>query len=112
LEALITTKLHNRFDCVCTLGTLNKFNISHAPRTGLSGTQFSTLNSAGINDPEGQEKYNKIEVKYGQLFTPATQHLTPADVKYKNLETKCSLGSINQNNIHENCRLGLTMRRR
>jgi hypothetical protein len=28
------------------------------PRTGLSGTQFSTLNSADINDPEGPEKYN------------------------------------------------------
>jgi hypothetical protein len=30
----------------------------------LSGTQFSTLNSAGINDPEGTEKYNNTEVKY------------------------------------------------
>jgi hypothetical protein len=29
----------------------------------LSGTQFSTLNSAGINDPEGTEKYNNTEVK-------------------------------------------------
>jgi hypothetical protein len=28
------------------------------PSTGLSFTQFSTLNSAGINDPEGPEKYN------------------------------------------------------
>jgi hypothetical protein len=27
----------------------------------LSGTQFSTLNSAGINDPEGPEKYNNTE---------------------------------------------------
>jgi hypothetical protein len=31
----------------------------------MSGTQFSTLNSAGINDPEGPEKYNNTEVKYG-----------------------------------------------
>jgi hypothetical protein len=34
----------------------------------LSGTQFSTFNSAGINDPEGPEKYNtevKINVKIG-----------------------------------------------
>jgi hypothetical protein len=36
--------------------------------TGLSGTQFSTLNSAGINDPEGPEKYNNTEVKYGATF--------------------------------------------
>jgi hypothetical protein len=26
------------------------------PSTDLSSTQFSTLNSAGINDPEGPEK--------------------------------------------------------
>jgi hypothetical protein len=31
----------------------------------LSGTQFSTLKCAGINDPEGPEKYNNTEVKYG-----------------------------------------------
>jgi hypothetical protein len=57
------------------------------PSTGLSGTQFSTL-SADINDPEGPEKYNNTEVKYGATFTAATQHLTPAVVKNKNLETK------------------------
>jgi hypothetical protein len=34
----------------------------------MSGSQFSTLNSAGINDPEGQEKYNNTEVKYGATF--------------------------------------------
>jgi hypothetical protein len=28
------------------------------PSTGLSGIQFLTLEIAGINDPEGQEKYN------------------------------------------------------
>jgi hypothetical protein len=31
------------------------------PSTGLSGTQVSTLNSAGINDPE---QYYNTEVKY------------------------------------------------
>jgi hypothetical protein len=34
----------------------------------LSDTQFSTLNSASINDPEGPEKYNNTEVKYGANF--------------------------------------------
>jgi hypothetical protein len=29
--------------------------LHHASSTGLSGTQFSTLNRAGINDPEGPE---------------------------------------------------------
>jgi hypothetical protein len=33
------------------------------PSTGLSVSQFSALNSAGINDPEGPEKYNNTEVK-------------------------------------------------
>jgi hypothetical protein len=39
--------------------------------TGLSGTLFWTLTSAGINDPEGPEKYNCAELKHGaiQLFT-------------------------------------------
>jgi hypothetical protein len=36
--------------------------------TGLSGTQFSTLNSTGINDPEGPEKYNNTEVGYRATF--------------------------------------------
>jgi hypothetical protein len=47
---------------------MNKCNNPHAPSTGLSGTQLSTLNSAGINDPEGPEKYNNTEVKYGAKF--------------------------------------------
>jgi hypothetical protein len=34
----------------------------------LSGIQFSTLKSAGTNDPEGPEKYNNTEVKYGAAF--------------------------------------------
>jgi hypothetical protein len=36
----------------------------NASSTGLSGTQFSTLKSVGINDPEILEKYNIPEVKY------------------------------------------------
>jgi hypothetical protein len=34
-----------------------------------------------------QKKYNNTEVKYGATFLTATRHLTPAVVKYKNLET-------------------------
>jgi hypothetical protein len=45
----------------------------------LSGTQFSTLNSANINDPEGPKKNDNTEMKYGAFFTAAV-------VKYKNLE--------------------------
>jgi hypothetical protein len=59
--------------------------IIHAPSTGLSGTQFSKLKSAGLNDPDGPEKYNNTEVKYEATFTAATQHLTPAVVRYKYL---------------------------
>jgi hypothetical protein len=39
-----------------------------SPSIGLSGTQFSTLNSAGINNPEGSEKYNNTEVNYRATF--------------------------------------------
>jgi hypothetical protein len=38
------------------------------PMTGLSGTQLPILNSVGINDPEGPDKYNKTEVKYGAFL--------------------------------------------
>jgi hypothetical protein len=34
----------------------------------LSGIYFSTLNSPGINDPKGPEKYNNTDVKYGATF--------------------------------------------
>jgi hypothetical protein len=59
-------------------------HLSRPLRTDLGGSQFSTLNSAGINVREGPEKYNNK----GQLFTAATQHMTPLVVKYKNLVTK------------------------
>jgi hypothetical protein len=48
------------------------------------------------------DQKNIATLKYstGQLFTAAaTQHLTPVVVKYKNLKTKRSLGSIYQNKI-------------
>jgi hypothetical protein len=42
-----------RFDWVCTWGIMKKCNIPlKTAGTGLSGTQFSTLKSVGINDPE------------------------------------------------------------
>jgi hypothetical protein len=33
--------------------------------------------------PNDKKKYNNTKVKYGQIFTAATQHLTPAIVMYK-----------------------------
>jgi hypothetical protein len=44
------------------------------------------LENAGINDPEGTEKYTSTVLKYGQHFTVATEHLTCPVVKYKNPE--------------------------
>jgi hypothetical protein len=53
----------------------------------LSGIQFSTLNNAGINDPEGgPEKYNNTERKYGATLYSC--HTALAVVKYKKLEMK------------------------
>jgi hypothetical protein len=56
------------------------------PSTGLSGTQFSTLNIAGINVPEVPEKYNNTEVKYGGTFYSC--HLVLDICCSENLETK------------------------
>jgi hypothetical protein len=49
--------------------------------------------------PKDQKNITTLKWSTGQLFTAATQHLTPADVKHKYLETKWSLGSINQYKI-------------
>jgi hypothetical protein len=35
-----------------------KENIPHTSSTGLSGSQFSTLKSAELNDAEGPQNYN------------------------------------------------------
>jgi hypothetical protein len=34
----------------------------------MSGTQFATLENAGINDPKGPEQYNNTEMRYGTTF--------------------------------------------
>jgi hypothetical protein len=47
---------------------MKQYNIPHAPSTGLSNTQFSTLKSAGLIDPVGPDKYNNTEVKYKAFF--------------------------------------------
>jgi hypothetical protein len=39
-----------------------KCNVHHSFSTGLSGTKFSTLKIAGVNDPEGPEKYSDTDV--------------------------------------------------
>jgi hypothetical protein len=39
-----------------------------AASAGLSDTQFSTFNSAGINDPERQEKYNNTSEVRGNFL--------------------------------------------
>jgi hypothetical protein len=45
---------------------MKKCNTPYTTNIGLSGTQFSTLKSALINDPERPEKYIDTEGKYGQ----------------------------------------------
>jgi hypothetical protein len=89
------------------------------PAWAVLNSQHLIVLASNDNDPEGPEKYNNTEVKYApysvwsslymyirdkklpQLFTAAKQHLTPAVVKYKNLEKKWSLGSINHNKLQE-----------
>jgi hypothetical protein len=88
--------LQTRFDWVCTWAMINKCNSFTSPSTGLSGTQYSTLNSAGINASMIPKDQKNITLKWstGQRFTAATQHLIPAVVMYKNLETKWSLKTL------------------
>ena len=82
-------KLQTRFYWVCSW----KCNICHAPSTGLNGIQFSILNvleSLIPLIPKDQIKYNNTEMKSGRHFTAATQHLTPAFVKFFKLHTTWS----------------------
>jgi hypothetical protein len=95
----ITWKLQTHFDLVCPWGIMKKCNIPHAPSTGLSGTQFATLKSAWINDPEGPKNIITLRYITGHLFAVATRHLTHAVVKYKHMEEWWSLGSINHYKI-------------
>jgi hypothetical protein len=43
-----------------------------SPSTVLSGTQFSTLKNVRIDDPEGPEKYNNTEMRFGETFYVST----------------------------------------
>jgi hypothetical protein len=56
-------------------------NNLHAPQHRLEWYSISTLESAGINYPEGPKNIKK-QVR-GNSFSAATRHLTPTVVKYK-----------------------------
>jgi hypothetical protein len=56
------------------------------PSTGLSGTQFSTIYSAGRNYIEGPGKCNSTEVKYGASFFGCYTALDTSIVMHKYLE--------------------------
>jgi hypothetical protein len=55
-------------DSVWVSAYMKDTEIMHFSCTCLSGTLLVTLKSVGINDPEGQEKYNNSEVRYGRLL--------------------------------------------
>jgi hypothetical protein len=49
---------------------MKRCNVPQVHSTGLSGTQFSTLKIAEINDPEGSENHNNTEVRGNFLPLP------------------------------------------
>jgi hypothetical protein len=78
LKTIKYIKNETRLFSVCTWGIMKNCNIPHTLSTDVSGTQLSTLTRSRINNAERPEKYNKTVVKYEQIFTAATRHLTPA----------------------------------
>jgi hypothetical protein len=50
----------------------------------LSGTQFSTLNSHGINEPEEPEKHDNTEEKFRTTFSSC--HTALDSIKSENKE--------------------------
>jgi hypothetical protein len=57
--------------------------------------------------PKDQKNITTLKGSTGQLFTAATWHLTPAVVKYKNLEKSDPSEALIKTKLHENCRLSL-----
>ena len=58
------------------------------PSTGLRGIQFSILNVLESLISKDQKKYNNTEMRWGRLFTAATQYLTLAVVNIKEYKYK------------------------
>ena len=71
------------------------------PSTGLSGIQFTILNVLESLILKDQIKYNNTEMKVGQLFTAATQHLTPAVVNIKYWQTIIQM-KLYEHNLRHN----------
>jgi hypothetical protein len=97
-EALIITKIHKN----CRLGWICTWGMQHpsrplAPALAVLNSQHLKVLASMI--PMDQKNISTLKWSMGQLFTAATRHFTPAAVKYKNMEAKWCLGSINHNKI-------------
>ena len=85
-------KLQTRgFYWVCSWEIMQKCNISHAPSTGLSKTQFSILNVLEPLIPKDQKNITTLRLKSRRLLAVFTQHLTPIVVIIKILSQTQSL---------------------
>jgi hypothetical protein len=79
--------LQTRSDWVCTWGIINKCNIPlpPAPAWALLNSQHLIVLASMITMDQKNITTQKWSIR--QLFTAATQHLTPDVVKYKNQVT-------------------------
>jgi hypothetical protein len=104
LEALITTWVY-------TWGKMKMCNIPHAP-VALAWVVFNSQHFIvpASKIPKDHKNTTTLKWSTGQHFTAARQHLTPAVVKYTNLETKWSLRSIYHKKIVDSVWLSLYRR--
>jgi hypothetical protein len=91
-EELFTTKLHENCASIWLNLYMRDNEYVQQPSRSLAVLNPQHLKVLVSMILKDQKNITSLNWSTRQLFTATTQHLTPAVVKYKNLETKWSLG--------------------